>query len=158
MNRKSLFKKIRISLFVLLICVVILTTAAYFLQSKKCANDNLNVILIVLDTVRADHMTSYGSKRNTTPFIDSIAKESTLFTNAYSTSCWTLPSHGSLFTGRYAFSHGATQEHLYLEDTYTTLAERLSLKDYQTVAFSANPLVGDSTNMLQGFDRNYQVK
>jgi arylsulfatase A-like enzyme len=158
MNRKRFFKKLKITLFVLLSSVVILTAAAYFLQSKKCTNTDLNVILIVLDTVRADHMTSYGSERNTTPFIDSIAKKSTLFTNAYSTSCWTLPSHGSLFTGRYAFSHGATQEHLYLEDTYTTLAERLYLKDYQTVAFSANPLVGESTNMLQGFDRKYQIQ
>jgi predicted AlkP superfamily pyrophosphatase or phosphodiesterase len=157
MRKKNLLKKIRLFFLVLVICAVVFTAAAYFLQSKKCVNDDLNVILIVLDTVRADHMTSYGAERDTTPFIDRLAKQSTLFTNAYSTSCWTLPSHGSLFTGRYAFSHGATQEHLYLEDTYTTLAERLSLKDYQTVAFSANPLVGDSTNMLQGFDRNYQI-
>jgi arylsulfatase A-like enzyme len=157
MKKKHFSKKIKIALSVLLIGAVIISVTAYFLQSKKCANDNLNVILIVLDTVRADHMTSYGSKRNTTPFIDSIAKQGTLFTNAYSTSSWTLPSHGSLFTGLYSFSHGATQEHLYLEDKYITLAERLSLKDYQTVAFSANPFVGESTNMLQGFNRSYEI-
>ena len=64
-----------------------------------------NVILIVLDSVRADHMSCYGYDRPTTPNIDRIAEDGIVYDRAYSASCWTLPSHASLFTGLYPSKH-----------------------------------------------------
>src|SRR6266568_1854700 len=66
-----------------------------------------NIVLIVFDALRADHVSSYGYSRLTSPEIDRLAKEGTLFENAVSTSSWSLPSHASLVTGRYQFEHGA---------------------------------------------------
>ncbi|MEO1087642.1 MAG: sulfatase-like hydrolase/transferase [Acidobacteriota bacterium] len=65
------------------------------------------VILIVLDTVRADHLSLYGYPRNTTPHLDDFAREAAVFEHAVSTSSWTLPAHASLFTGLFPLTHGA---------------------------------------------------
>jgi arylsulfatase A-like enzyme len=66
-----------------------------------------NLLLIVLDTVRADHLGSYGYGRDTTPFLDDLAARASLFERAVAASSYTLPSHASLFTGLYPESHGA---------------------------------------------------
>ena len=65
-----------------------------------------NVILIVLDTVRADHLSVYGYQRDTTPNMRRFAAESTLYRNAISAANWTAPSHASIFTGMYTLRHG----------------------------------------------------
>jgi len=67
----------------------------------------LNVILITLDTTRSDRLGCYGYKRNTSPHLDRLAEQSLLYTQATATSSWTLPSHASLFTGKFTSSHGA---------------------------------------------------
>ena len=96
-----------------------------------------NIILITLDTLRADHVSSYGYQRPTTPNLDRAAKGGVLFENAFSNSSWTLPAHASLFTGRLPREHKAdwTQP---LNNKYPTLAELLSQRGYLTAAFSAN--------------------
>jgi arylsulfatase A-like enzyme len=66
-----------------------------------------HVLLITLDTTRADHLGMYGYERPTSPNLDALARESVLYTRAKATSSWTLPSHGSLFTGLFPKSHGA---------------------------------------------------
>ncbi len=66
-----------------------------------------NVLLIVLDTVRADHLPSYGYRRETMPHLDAFARRATLYEQAVAPSSWTLPSHASLFTGLHPRSHGA---------------------------------------------------
>ena len=65
---------------------------------------------------------------------------------------WTVPSHGSLFTGLPTASHGAKVGWLWLDDHYTTLAEWFGGSGYDTFAWSSNPYVSDQTNLLQGFD------
>ncbi len=67
-----------------------------------------NVLVIVVDTLRADHLSSYGYARPTSPNIDRIAQQGTLFENAISACSWSLPSHVSLMTGLYQFQHGVT--------------------------------------------------
>jgi arylsulfatase A-like enzyme len=69
-----------------------------------------NVVLITLDTTRADHLGLYGYERPTSPRLDALAEEATVYERAYSTSSWTLPAHASLFTGRYPSSHGARHD------------------------------------------------
>jgi arylsulfatase A-like enzyme len=66
-----------------------------------------NLVLITLDTTRADRLGCYGYQHETSPNLDRLAQESMLYTRAYATSSWTLPSHGSIFTGKLPTSHGA---------------------------------------------------
>jgi len=111
-----------------------------------------NVVLVILDTTRADHFSAYGYPRATTPSFDAFAERSILFERAFATSSWTVPSHASLFTGLYPMTHGATQETQYLSDDVDTLAERLAAAGYETAAFSNNAWVGEKTNLTQGFE------
>src|ERR671914_334957 len=66
-----------------------------------------NILLIVIDTLRSDHLSSYGYERSTSPSIDRLAAQGVLFETAFSTSPYTTPSHASLLTGRYPHEHGA---------------------------------------------------
>lgn len=97
-----------------------------------------NVLVIVVDTLRADHLGAYGYTRATSPNIDQLAREGILFENAISTSSWTLPSHASLLTGRYPYEHGAVKARF--PDRYPTLAEFLRDRGYRTGAISANKI------------------
>ncbi len=111
-----------------------------------------SLILIVLDTTRADHLSLYGYPRPTSPHLERFAAQAVRFEHAYSTGAWTVPAHASLFTGLLPMTHGATQETSYLADHFQTLAERLREVGYQTASFSDNPYVSTLTNLVQGFD------
>jgi len=110
-----------------------------------------NIVLIVMDTVRQDHLSCYGYFRDTSPYLKRVAKEGVVFDNVISTAPWTLPSHASMFTGLYPSQHGATHASLKLSPGLELLSEILSNAGYQTVGFSANPWVGQSTGMHRGF-------
>ena len=102
--------------------------------------DTPNILLIVIDTLRSDHLSSYGYERSTSPTIDRLAAQGVLFENTFSTSPYTTPSHASLLTGRYPHEHGTqwiTRRPI-LDDRYPTLPEALKAKGYRTAAFSAN--------------------
>ena len=111
-----------------------------------------NILLIIMDAVRQDHLSLYGSNRKTTPFIDDLAQESIVFRNAYSTAPWTVPSHASLFTGLYPSEHKAQNEHMYLDEKYQTVAQIFSKNNYRTVGFSDNSVVGKPTGLNRGFE------
>lgn len=98
-----------------------------------------NVLLIVLDTVRASSLSLYGYNRPTTPNLEQWAKTGVLFDRAISTSPWTLPSHGSMFTGRYPHELGAGWLNP-IDAIHPTLAEALSRRGYVTAGFVANTL------------------
>ena len=110
-----------------------------------------NIVLIVLDTVRRDHMSCYANARDTTPFLRELASESRRYENAYSTSCWTVPAHASLFTGLYLVSHATTWENCRLDRRLTTLAEVLQRAGYRTSGISENPAVGAPMGFAKGF-------
>ena len=119
-----------------------------------------NVILITMDTTRADHISCYGYYRKTTPNIDNLADESLLFKNAYSTASWTLPAHASIFTGLYPSKHGAhgrMDVSLYdlggkLNDKFITLAEVLQEKGYKTAGVIGGPYCSSHFGLAQGFN------
>ena len=111
-----------------------------------------NVLLVVLDTVRADAVSCYGNPRPTTPHLDRLAGEGTRFENAYATCFWTLPSHASLLTGLYPSEAGATSETNHLPNRLTTLAERLTAAGYQTAAVVRNPWISVERGFGQGFE------
>lgn len=110
-----------------------------------------NLVLITLDTARADHFSSYGYSRETTPNIDSLASQGVLFENAFSNSSWTLPAHASLFTGRLPYETGADWLSPMSEDNLT-LAEALAAAGYRTAGFAANTsYVSPEWGLGQGF-------
>jgi uncharacterized sulfatase len=115
-----------------------------------------DIVLIVLDTLRADRMSCYGYKRETTPHVDAFAEEATLFERAIVPGQWTIPSHASLFTGEYPTTHMTTQIYDTLGNDMVTLAELLRDGGYKTVGFCNNPLLGVVDNELdRGFDEFY---
>ena len=112
-----------------------------------------NLLLVVLDTTRADALSCYGNPVSTTPRLDALAAQGALFERAFSTDFWTLPSHASLLTGLYPSEHGATSETNHLGEQAVTLAEVLQRRGYATGAFVANPWVGEQRGFGQGFQR-----
>jgi arylsulfatase A-like enzyme len=110
-----------------------------------------NVLFVVMDTVRKDHLTPYGYDRPTTPGLEVFAEEATTFEQAVAPAPWTLPVHASLFTGLYPSQHGADQENPYL-DGVTTLAETLSAAGYATACYSSNAWITPYTQVTDGFD------
>jgi hypothetical protein len=110
-----------------------------------------NVLIVVLDTVRADHVSSYGYSRATTPFIDRLGTEGAVFDNAYSTSSWTLPAHGSLLTGLLPHEHGATTAKL--DGTHPMLSEALLARGYRQPRFRPTRLVSRRHGFGRGFIR-----
>jgi len=112
-----------------------------------------NVLLITLDTLRADHVGAYGYSRPTTPNIDRLAGRGVLFEQAMANSSWTLPAHASLFTGRYPHEHGASWR-VPLNGAGRTLAEALAGSGYRTAGFSANTsYVSPEWGLGRGFAR-----
>ncbi len=112
-----------------------------------------DILLLVLDTLRADRLQSYGSSTAITPAVDALAEASTLFRFAIAPAQWSIPSHASLFTGVYPSIHDTTQSHSILPEGLPTLAERLRDAGYHTAAFCNNPLVGVINNGLRrGFN------
>ena len=112
----------------------------------------LDIILLILDTQRIDRLSCYGHSLLTTPYLDELATDATLFRRAYATAQWTIPSHASMFTGLYPAQHTMLHASSVLPDNLTSLAERLSEDGYFTAAFCNNPLIGIvNTGLQRGF-------
>jgi arylsulfatase A-like enzyme len=116
-----------------------------------------NIIILVLDTVRSDHLSCYDYHRPTSPSLDRLADEGVLFKTAIAPGTWTLPSHASLFTGMYPSKHGAHNKHQFLNERHTTLAEFLLSKGYQTACFSNNPFVSQKDGIGRGFEEFHEL-
>lgn len=110
-----------------------------------------NIILLVMDAGRADHLSCYGYERPTTPGLDQIAAAGTLYENALSAAVWTVPSHASLFTGMYLSGHGLRGRNLKLRQDIPTMADLLNSYGYDTLALTANALIGHATGLARGF-------
>jgi arylsulfatase A-like enzyme len=130
--------------------------AIRWLEDEVMSPRKPNILLVVLDTLRRDHLSSYGYTRETSPEFDAFAARAAQFTRAVAPGQWTIPVHASLFTGLYPTTHRVTQSNSQLSDMYPTLAEILQSEGYHTTAFCNNPLVGVLENGLQrGFDEFY---
>ncbi len=112
-----------------------------------------NIVLIVIDTLRADALGTYGGADNPTPNIDALAAGGTVFTRVQAPTPWTSPSTASLLTGLSPPEHGlGFDQAQYLPDDLRTLAEVLRAGGYECGGFSANPLISKTLNFHQGFD------
>lgn len=118
-----------------------------------------NVIVISLDTLRADHLGVYGYKRDTSPALDRLAASAYVFENCFSSSSWTTPAHATAFTGLLPSVHGAGirrgpfASRSRLPAEVTTFAERAQVRGYRTAAYTEGYYAGSRWGLGQGFDR-----
>ena len=156
-------------------------SSAYFPFMVSCRksprHERPNILLITLDTTRADRLSCYGYERDTSLWLDTLAKESVMYTKAIAPSSWTLPSHASLFTGKFTSSHGARYDPngpLMLTDAIKgpstwnqyrarsistnerTLAEILKGVGYTTGAVVGSPWLKRIFGISKGFDYHIQ--
>ena len=111
-----------------------------------------NVLILVIDTARAQNFSCYGYGRATSPNIDAFAAESVLYEHAIATGCWSLPSQLSLLTGLFPSKHGAHELHLAYPHHYPTLPEVLRQEGYRTLGVSPNSWMSDEFGTTYGFD------
>ena len=113
-----------------------------------------NVILVSLDTLRPDRLGCYGAEPSDSPHLDALAAEGLRFTDAYSTSSYTLPSHGSMLTGQYPAFHGAVDVTDALDPQRSPLlADLLADAGYVTAGFTGAGYVSSEYGFATGFDR-----
>ncbi len=115
-------------------------------------HNRLNVVIIGVDTLRADHLGCYGYHRKTSPNIDQLAADGVLFENCIAPSPWTLPSFATVFTSLYPSQHGARGSHKALGTGFPTLAEILKSQGYLTGAIVNAPYLKRSFKVDRGFD------
>lgn len=140
-----------VSLTSVLLIVLILNIYT-LIDSKFAIPKGPNVILIVIDTLRADHLGCYGYARNTTPNIDKLANESILFKNIIAPSPWTCPSIGALFTSRYPASLGITEASINISDKFVLLSEVFKEHNYKTHGIISSVYISSKYGYAQGFD------
>lgn len=144
----------------ILIFIVVLVNFPISLYSQEKSDIkffNYNIILISIDTLRADHLGCYGYPRSTSPNVDKFAKEGIIFEQAISQAGATLPSHASIFTSQYPFVHGAdtVATDSPLDEAVITLAEVLNTQGYKTAAFTGGGHLRAEYGLNQGFDVYY---
>ena len=143
----------------------ICATIAAALVASACARSERpsDVVVIVLDTTRADRLSVYGHDRPVSPNLDAFARDSVVYERAWSTASWTLPSHASLLTGQYPTAHGAHitpftdddsngKNPAHLRESAVTLAELLAERGYRTAAFAGAGWLSPEFGLLQGYE------
>ena len=136
------------------IVVVVSLPVAMFAGDRAGAagREGPNVLLISVDTLRADHLGCYGYDRDTSPTIDRLAREGARFTTVVSSTSWTLPAHISLLTGLPSEAHGVIDTGMKASSSSLFLAEVLRDSGYATAGFVAGPFLSGSYGFLQGFE------
>jgi arylsulfatase A-like enzyme len=136
--------------------VAALLIAALALACPSAEPEPPTVILVVIDTLRRDHLGLYGYDRDTSPALDRLAREATVFEHCLATSSWTKPSTVSLLTGLYPPSHGVHRK-LRAPRELVFVSEVLRDHGFATAAFSGNVYVSPIFGMNQGFDKFRKV-
>jgi arylsulfatase A-like enzyme len=112
-----------------------------------------NVVLLIIDTLRADFLGCYGSREDASPEIDEIAEDGVIFENVLAQCSWTRPSIGSMITALYPRTLGIYKEEFdVLSEEHVTLAEALRDRGYRTLGVTANPNINKTFGFDQGFD------
>lgn len=120
---------------------------------ERAGEESFNLLLIVIDTCRSDHLGCYGYPFETTPHIDSMAKSGVLFTRVICQTPVTLPSHCSIMTSLYPQKHGVRDNGSFcLDDSFTTLAEVLQQNGYNTGTVVSSFVLDSRFGLEQGFD------
>lgn len=127
---------------------------------KRTNLNDYNIVLISLDTARADFFGCYGNSAVATPAMDELASQGVLFENFYTNINATLPAHSSIMTGLYPTHHGVARNSMRLPASNITLAEFLAAKNYKTAAFIGSFILSSTFGFHQGFetfDENFET-
>ena len=122
------------------------------LLSTRLPKARPNVLIYMIDTLRADHASLYGYKRDTTPFLRKLAATGVVFDDCQSQATWTKASVASLFTSIYSYTHGIFNDYDTIPKGAVTLAEQMREAGYVTANISASPWAGKITGLQRGFD------
>lgn len=135
------------------------------LAGKKLLNEQPNIILVVIDSLRPDHLSYFGYRRATSPYIDELCRKGIIFSNVIAQSSQTGPAIASLWTGLFPYRHGIQlysynqsydplkkDASPFLSNSFKTMAEYLRENGYSTMAFIANPWLQPDFGFAQGFD------
>lgn len=142
----------------LLVLAIVVFVGWQFRGSSALGAVPRGVLLITLDTTRADHLGCYGCPTARTPNLDRLAREGAVFTRCTTCSPLTLPSHSSILTALYPYAHGARQNGTgRLADSNTTLAETLKAAGFATQATIASFVLNQQFGTAQGFDVYHDV-
>ncbi|MEW6745075.1 MAG: sulfatase [Planctomycetota bacterium] len=124
------------------------------LRQRGCEDLPLNLVLVSLDTLRADHLSCYGYPLETSPHIDALAARGVRFAGVYSPSSYTLPTHVTMLSGQHPLVHGVRQPlHRIADEATSLLAEELRERGYLTAAFTGGGFVDPEFGFDAGFDR-----
>ena len=146
--------KITNSIKIFMVTLVIgLSVTGWYLYTRANARRIKHIVLISMDTTRADALSCYGNQYKTTTNIDELAAEGVLFENAIAPAPLTLPSHSTMLTGTTPLYHGIHDNILYqLDKSQVTLAEILKKKGFTTAAFVGSFMLDSQFGLDQGFD------
>ena len=111
-----------------------------------------NVLIYMIDTLRADHTSLYGYARDTTPYLKKLGAQGLVFEDCQTQATWTKPSTASLMTSLYSFTHGISLDSDTIPKGASTLAEQLRAAGYVTASVVSNPFAGRLTGLQRGFD------
>ncbi len=137
---------------VTLLGVAILAGVGWWVWSRDAAPAPMNVVLITLDTLRADHLGAYGATGVRTPHLDRLASQGVVFDQVMTTAPLTLPAHSSIMTGQFPPKHGVRDNGgFFLGPEQVTLAEILSARGYQTGATVGAFVLDSKWGLDQGF-------
>ncbi len=137
------------------------TVSEEIVVTEEMLQDQPNIILITVDTLRADTLGAYGHSEDTSPWLDSLAERGVLAERAFGGSSWTVPSMATIFTGLYPFQHGVQNglvvkgnvtDQPVLPGVHTTLAEQLKEAGYTTFGIATNRHLSQMQGFGQGFD------
>ncbi|HNW93493.1 MAG TPA: sulfatase [bacterium] len=139
----------------LLLALLLAAAAAIYwsaVNRQPAAHQSAPVVLIVVDTLRADHVGCYGCTRPTTPALDAFAQTATRYVNAQSAAPWTSPSIAALLTAHYPSVTRLAQLPVVLDESFVTLAELLHARGYRTMGAVSHSFLHSTLGFSQGFD------
>ena len=153
------------------VVTLLILALVIFFSFTSCTQKNVkdyNVVLIVIDALRADHLPFYGYEKNTSPFLWELSKQSVVFENAFSASSWTSPGTASIFTSMYPYQHGVLMGLLAIRNAQkidpnvkinripeeiNTITEVMKKNGYRTYGVADNLNIGERQGFTQGFDK-----
>jgi arylsulfatase A-like enzyme len=158
-------KRLLVVLAVILVPLLVLMNVMNFMscgKSKERIIEKKQIILISIDTLRGDHLSSYGYFRDTSPHLSQLIKDSVYYSNAYPNGCWTPPSHMSLLTGTLPSRHGVNKDrgairdrkYSQLSDSIKSIPEILKSHHINTIKFAKLP---PELGFSRGFDRDNRI-
>jgi arylsulfatase A-like enzyme/Tfp pilus assembly protein PilF len=156
MNGGIMKKKVLIPMIGILVLIVIIFISLWIVKKDKAiktAPEDYNLLVMTLDTLRADRVGVYGYEAALTPNLDALARGGVMFKYCYTPVPLTLPAHSSIFTGQYPLAHRVRDNGMYrLTDSAVTLAEKMKEKGFHTFAVIASFVLLSKFGLDQGFD------